>query len=190
LTVFFLAFGVLHYQTCRKFALQPDEYEDDAHHIDVLSGHLYKPTEKDWIKHADYCIDFYDNGDDNDTEKLTTFACFSTEYRDNEFWLKPVLVVVSTICLGLTLLTFLILPSVSLLEFALLSNHCSSSVTASQHRKESRHPLRRIFVRRLLIPVNQLAILDRWAWTFVYNNGLSYVPRISCCVLLAGCHVL
>jgi hypothetical protein len=67
----------------------------------------------------------------------------------------------------------------------------SSSVTDTQHPKEGRHPLRRLLVRWLLIPDNQLALLDLGrAGTYMYIDRLCYIPRIPNCILLAECLVL
>jgi hypothetical protein len=115
---FFLVFGVLHYQTCTKYALSPDEDEDDVHHIDVLSGQIYMPTKKVWIKHADFCLDFHDNGNDNDTEEMITLRCFSDEDKPQMNWFKFIPLLISTVCLGLTLITFFILPSVTFCSYA------------------------------------------------------------------------
>jgi hypothetical protein len=98
--------------------LSPDDYEEDVHHIDVLSGQIFMPKNKVWIKHVDYCIDFRDNGNNNGTEEMITLRCFSDEDKPQMNWFKFIPLLISTVCLGLTLITFFILPSVTFCSYA------------------------------------------------------------------------
>jgi hypothetical protein len=89
--------------------MEPENFDEDIHHFDVVTGQLYKSVEKVWVGHSDYCIDVYDDGD---TEMLTTFVCFG-EVEEEADWWKPALFLISTICLALTLIIFFILPLVT-----------------------------------------------------------------------------
>jgi hypothetical protein len=106
------AFGVLHYQRCALFQASRYQYVDFHPKFSSENGHLHQFFLTEEYGHDDYCVDFV-NSDDRTFQKLQSFICHDNVEFRGEQYVFIVCVTISAFLIGLTLLVYMLIPSVS-----------------------------------------------------------------------------
>jgi G protein-coupled receptor Mth (Methuselah protein) len=134
-------FGVLHYQRCALFQASRYQYVDFHPKFDAETGHLHQFFLTEEYGHDEYCVDFV-KSDDRTFQKLQSFVCHDNVEFRSEQKVFIACVTVSALLVGLTLLVYVLIPSVSNRNLSLPGLSQSEFISCQIHTMSDRAHIR------------------------------------------------